>query len=530
MLKMQLCSHLLLSLFVFSISVPWHVEPAPVLLEVGDSFYVAANNDSTTASVPCGTSEHHRRRCQSLEDALETVYILRSSSSSSSGGASLSHDIIIRLMSSNETNCAVEARTTALNSSDPALISVMNRASLRVVIEGDQSRGCFRTHIAASYQDIERDPSYYSKTSNRSFVYIFNSSLIVFKHITLSFRDAGPDNALRALVDIQSSIGISFDNVHFPQRSLQQVLVNTSCSSVLKFRACLFDGRLVLALLGGHLDSEQQIVAAVQMHISDGCEEHVEELDDSTVPSTWLETVWSPLDQARSKDGKIQTQAALFFLCQFVAIGGNPGLMDQNLNRTDPYTATGIALYIVLSEAQRYHLSILDCTFDFNRSPRTSPVGISFGSAYSKDNIISIRKCRFISNEGMQSGAVLSHFSPSAANNILEIDDTVFDSNVGRNEGGGVGIYFAGQSAKLGNQVHIRNARFIENQAGVFGFPTPGGAIIAVAEYDPACSRETPQSLSKISIVHLENCSVLDNVGFGAIHIVRTTIVFGGSK
>ncbi|XP_065192761.1 uncharacterized protein LOC135823836 isoform X1 [Sycon ciliatum] len=476
---------------------------------------------------PCGAVT---APCTNLRDALETLRRLRSTNltlstvfSSARAGSTVEYllpnvTVTIRLLAVQEAGCHIAAAYDGIATKYP--ITIHNYPA-NVIIKGSRDRGCKRAIIVAPRE---------TTSEIKTIVLIQNSSAIVLRDISIDW-ELSAARIRPTLIYVMLSNWVRLENVKFTQRSFVQKLMVVSNSQMIQVQDCVFDGSPLKSSIIGPFD-KIIVSAAVVVYFNrfNASDPDILQKLDALRPQNWPKTSWSPSDQEtvhRNTGTPLTSPNVLFIRCEFTSIGGQPPLIDQRLKSLGVRFSNGIALSTLFrSRAHSCSVAAVNCSFDTNRSPGGTAVRFEFSQG--TRNVAAVLRSSFTSNEGLFAGALCAYFRLMAASCALLVHNCSFEKNLARNEAGGLGVYYSDVTGKTGNLVSVIKSSFTRNSAGVYGFRAPGGAILAVS--DQARSRAIPNKLRVASRVRVENCKVLGNKGFGAIHSVRTTILFSGNN
>ena len=167
---------------------------------------------------------------------------------------------------------------------------------------------------------------------------------------------------------------------------------------------------------------------------------------------------------------------------------------DYKLNRTETTNNSFAALHMQFSEQNGTNVSIINCKFERNHSPKYSKLdpaavkqqtnlnGYSLGGGMGivfmqKSNgiVIDIQNCTFKHNIASNGGGLCVHFQDEASNNKVMMSDSFFLNNSAVVGGGGVMISLGQKSSPYTkNNIQFNDVTFESNSAG-FG----GGMSIA---------------------------------------------------
>ena len=223
--------------------------------------------------------------------------------------------------------------------------------------------------------------------------------------------------------------------------------------------------------------------------------------------------------------------------CQFYKLGAP----TETFHSLDTHTGfhQAVALRVVfIGDACNYTVEVQDSNFTEISSAANSPVYVNL-SPNGTHNRVSFTGCFFVNNKGFFGGAMFVRFGfrrleldGNATYNYVLVQDSTFEGNFGRQEGGAVFVRYSGyydRATQRTNCMVFRRVRFIENKAGPVG-TYPGGALISKGS-----SRSGKRSTSTGHFddcsgpLTLESCTFERNAGFGAFFTRYTNTRFTGN-
>ena len=223
--------------------------------------------------------------------------------------------------------------------------------------------------------------------------------------------------------------------------------------------------------------------------------------------------------------------------CQFHMLGAPPELY-HSLDII-PSLHKASALRIVLqNNAIGFNVEIKGSNFTDIRSAVSSPVYVNISSNASL-NTIFITDCFFARNEGFFGGALFvrfgnQHMKGSITHNYVKVQDTEFEKNFARQEGGAVYVRFSGvrdRDVQWMNSLAFRRVQFIKNQAGPKG-TYPGAALLCKA----SSANKKPSAVTRkfkvdgySGTLTFDSCTFDGNAGFGAFFTRKTNTHFTGN-
>ena len=223
--------------------------------------------------------------------------------------------------------------------------------------------------------------------------------------------------------------------------------------------------------------------------------------------------------------------------CRFHKLGAPPE-MHHSLD-ANPKLRKAAAFRVAFQRNSRnYTVEITGSNFTQVRSAVSSAVYVML-SQNASHNKIFISDSYFANNEGFFGGALFVRFGNKMVNgnmtdNYVRVQDTKFEKNFARQEGGAVFIRFSGffdRKVQRRNCMAFRRVQFIENYAGPKG-TYPGGALLCKAN---SRNRKRLTAAQQFKIdgcsgpLALDSCSFEGNRGFGAFFTRYANTRFTGN-
>ena len=209
--------------------------------------------------------------------------------------------------------------------------------------------------------------------------------------------------------------------------------------------------------------------------------------------------------------------------CRFHKLGAPPE-MHHSLD-ANPWLRKATAFRIVFqNNAENYTVEIAGSNFTEVRSAVSSAVYVKLSPNATRNKIF-ISDCYFARNEGFFGGALFVRFGNKPMNgnityNYVRVQDTKFEKNFARQEGGAVFIRFSGfldRETQRRNCMAFRRVQFIENYAGPKG-TYPGAALLCMAS---SRNRKRSTATRQFKVdgcsgpLTLDSCLFDGNRGFG---------------
>ena len=210
--------------------------------------------------------------------------------------------------------------------------------------------------------------------------------------------------------------------------------------------------------------------------------------------------------------------------CRFHKLGAPPE-MHHSLD-ANPWLRKATAFRIVFqNNAENYTVEIAGSNFTEVRSAVSSAVYVKLSPNATRNKIF-ISDCYFARNEGFFGGALFVRFGNKLMNgnityNYVRVQDTKFEKNFARQEGGAVFIRFSGfldRETQRRNCMAFRRVQFIENYAGPKG-TYPGAALLCMAS---SRNRKRSTATRQFKVdgcsgpLTLDSCLFEGNRGFGS--------------